>query len=284
MELRKFLGKNENNPEEINKVKNIPMGKWNYLSSSKPYNNKCLSLIRTTSMTKDSKKEVKDLFFVSVKKTSDDEYVAEYIDTTKALDLIKTDENDNVREQDKITLDRVKVSSRSYGEAKRQADNPSNPYKITPMYERALKVLIERDYFNTVQGNYERTFDGHSHTVEFCVDKTAEYKRETWSDDNIEWTDYCYDNTLYSVAEHEKSFIANYEYYGNETLGELDIRDEIIHMKFAHLVVQPFLAAILLEDFDCWEITDTQLILNRECAIIEGYDDSSEFKITVENN
>lgn len=151
LELRKFLGKNENNPEEINKVKNIPMGKWNYLPSSKPYNNKCLSLIRTTSMTKDSKKEVKDLFFVSVKKTSDDEYVAEYIDTTKALDLIKTDENDNVREQDKITLDRVKVSSRSYGEAKRQADNPSNPYKITPMYERALKVLIERDYFNTVQ-------------------------------------------------------------------------------------------------------------------------------------
>lgn len=138
------------------------------------------------------------------------------------------------------------------------------------------------DYFNTVQGNYKLTFDGHSHTVEFCVDKTAEYKRETWSDDNIDWTDYCYDNTLYSVAEHEKRFIANYEYYGNETLGELDIRDEIIHMKFAHLVVQPFLAAILLEDFDCWEITDTQLILNRECAIIEGYDDSSEFKITVD--
>ena len=148
LELRKFLGKHAEEPEEIKRVEDIPLGKWNYLPDVHPYGNKCISLVKTHSLTKETAKEVVDLFFITVKKTNDNEYVAEYIDSSKALDIIKTDENDNLRVEDKIGFDRTKVASRAYGEAKRQADNPSNPYKITPQYERALRIIADGNYFD----------------------------------------------------------------------------------------------------------------------------------------
>lgn len=148
LELRKFLGNNENNPEKIEFVKNIPLGKWNYLSSTVNYPNKCISLVRTISTTKETNKNVSDLFFINIKKTTDNEYIAEYVDTSKALEVIKAKPEDNERIPDNISFDRLKVASRAYGEAKRQADNPSNPYKITPQYERALKILADGNYFD----------------------------------------------------------------------------------------------------------------------------------------
>ena len=137
----------------------MPLGKWNYLSESHPYSNKCLSLVKTHSLTKETAKEVDDLFFINVKRTNDNEYIAEYIDSSRALDIIKTDENDNERRIDNIDFDRAKVASRAYGEAKRQADNPSNPYKITPQYERALRIIADGNYFDRaidIKGTIEK--------------------------------------------------------------------------------------------------------------------------------
>ena len=69
------------------------------------------------------------------------EYIADYLDYTKALEIIKTTEDDNSRQKDDIKLDRIKVRSRSTNEAIRQASNPSVSYKFTPKYEKALLLL-----------------------------------------------------------------------------------------------------------------------------------------------
>ncbi len=159
LELRKFLGKHSNSPSEIERVKNIPLGKWNYLPESFNYKNESISLVKTHSLTKESLKEVTDLFFISVKKTNQGEYVAEYIDFNKALDVIKTCEDDNKRAPDCINLDRWKVASRAYGEAKRQVNNKSNCYKITPRYEKALKIIADGNYFDRsvdIKGTIEK--------------------------------------------------------------------------------------------------------------------------------
>lgn len=158
LELRRFLGKYSDNPKEIARVHNIPLGKWNYLPEGHPYKNKCLSLIKTHSLTKETGKEIDDLFFIRIKHTSD-EYIAEYVDSARALDIIKADENDNARQHDNIDFDRIKVVSRAFGEAKRQADNPSNPYKITPQYERALRIIADGNYFDRtidIKGTIEK--------------------------------------------------------------------------------------------------------------------------------
>lgn len=140
LELRKFLGKNKENPKLIEYIKRMPIGKWNYLPSASSFKNCSLALVKAVGTTEASKHNVSELFFVDIKQTSE-EYIATYIDTVKALDSIRTDETDNERLLDKIKLDRVKISNRSMAEAKRQAANPENSYSLEPQYEKALLLI-----------------------------------------------------------------------------------------------------------------------------------------------
>ena len=141
LSLRKFLGENKDNQEEIERIKSIPKGKWNYLPKETRASNSSLALINVLGETSQSHRVFNDLFFVEVDTKSED-YIAHYIDYAKALDYIKANDNENEVLPDGISLDKIKVKSRAKTEAKRQASNPENSYRITPQYERALTTIL----------------------------------------------------------------------------------------------------------------------------------------------
>src|SRR5690606_23146771 len=109
IELRKFLGKNANNSDEIERVKSIPVGKWNYLPANQTKDHYAIALMRTLGSTTKSTNRIEDNYFIEV--NCKDGYIASYIELAEALDGIKTDEKDNKIEKDSITFDRVKVYS-----------------------------------------------------------------------------------------------------------------------------------------------------------------------------
>ncbi|MFW5871960.1 MAG: helicase-related protein, partial [bacterium] len=143
--LRTFLAENSENQQYIERIKNMPKGKWNYLPQKSHHPNSSIALVRAIGKTKETEKTISELFFVDVK--CQDEYVATYLEYNQALDLIKTAPDDNDSSLDQIDIDRLKVISRSKAEAKRQANNPETIYKIKPSFEKALIVLSE--YFDT---------------------------------------------------------------------------------------------------------------------------------------
>lgn len=140
--LRRFMG--ESTKEEILRVSNIPLGKWNYLPASSRGTNKALGLIKVSGKMGEQEKVWDDLFFVEVD-TNSNAYVVNYLDYSNALDLIKTSSDDNETSYDQINIDKAKVKSRSTAEARRQADNPDENYKLTPQYKKALDIL--KDFF-----------------------------------------------------------------------------------------------------------------------------------------
>jgi ERCC4-related helicase len=142
LELRKFLGENKDNYNEISRVRNISKGKWNYLPSDTNLSSNLLSLISIVGHTTKTQKQFTDLFFIELL-YKDKEYIASYIDYVKALDAIKTSKDNNERRTDNIIYERKKVISRSIAEATRQANNPEVVYRITPQYERALATISE---------------------------------------------------------------------------------------------------------------------------------------------
>lgn len=142
IELRKFLGENKDNIHVIDRVRNMPLGKWNYLSSRINQGKKIISLTRVQGYTVKSRRFFEDKFFIEVE-LAQGEYVASYIDFTKALDILRTQKDDNLRQIDSITYDRVTVYMRSTGEAKRQTNNPESRYIIMPRYLTALTIIAD---------------------------------------------------------------------------------------------------------------------------------------------
>ncbi len=144
LELRKFLGKNTNNQDEIERVKSIPVGKWNYLPTTQSKVQYALALMKTFGSTANGSNRIEDNYFIEV--NCKDGYIASYIELAEALDVIKTAERDNKVEKDRITFNRVKINSRAKAEARRQAENPSELYSLKPKMLEALTVL--RNYYS----------------------------------------------------------------------------------------------------------------------------------------
>ena len=68
-----------------------------------------------------------------------------HINYSTALDYIKTDEEDNQRYTDEISIDR-NILSRSMVEATRQAINPKDKFDLKPAMIESLLILM--DHFN----------------------------------------------------------------------------------------------------------------------------------------
>lgn len=141
LNLRKFLGDNPVGTDNFNFVKEMPIGKWNYLPESSTLNDLGLSLVKINGITSVSKQKFSNLFFVKIS-SGDYGYMATYVDSTTALNLIETDPTDNERKIDNITMDRVNARNRVIGEAKRQAENPSIGYTLKPSEQKALNILL----------------------------------------------------------------------------------------------------------------------------------------------
>lgn len=140
MELRKFLAENPKDSKGYLHVKNMPLGKWNYMPSNSSFSDDSLALMKVYGSQTALKKEFTSIFFIDVTRKNGD-FVATYIDYVKALNYLKASADDNVRKKDVISIDRLKVAKRASAEAKRQADNPVGLYNITPQYQKALNTI-----------------------------------------------------------------------------------------------------------------------------------------------
>lgn len=138
LNLRLFLGDNKDNEEYIQEIKEMPLGKWNYLSENSSFS-KTLSLIEVQSNTSVTKKDIKDFYFYEVE--NEYPHMALYFEQYEALNLLKTDKTENNRLRDSINLDRSAIANRSFGAAKRSAANPKDTYQIDNQYQKALISL-----------------------------------------------------------------------------------------------------------------------------------------------
>lgn len=139
--LRQFIVKYKDNPEYIDSIKNIPPGKWNYLSKSSNYKHGAIALMKTKSEALESKISIDNSMFFEID-THSDEYVTAYIDYAKALDYIEAKAEDNNRLTDNIQVDRYRVFRRANAEARRQASNPETEYNLTPSMEKAVIYML----------------------------------------------------------------------------------------------------------------------------------------------
>lgn len=139
--LRQFIVKYKNNPRYVDSIKNIPPGKWNYLSKSSNYKHGTIALMKTKSEALESKTSIDNSMFFEID-THSDEYVTAYVDYAKALDYIEAKPEDNSRLTDNIQVDRYRVFRRANAEARRQASNPETEYNLTPSMEKAVIYML----------------------------------------------------------------------------------------------------------------------------------------------
>jgi ERCC4-related helicase len=140
--LREFMYKNRDNPIEVKRVQNIPLGKWNYLSNKSSFAKGSIALMKTKSEALESKTIIENTMFVQVN-THDSEYVTTYLDYSNALEYIKAKPEDNNKTLDTIQFDRLKVLNRAKAESKRQVSNPEDHFSLTPKYEKAVTIMLD---------------------------------------------------------------------------------------------------------------------------------------------
>jgi hypothetical protein len=137
-DLRRFLA--EADHKELERIRSIPLGKWNYLPrSEKLIDDEILALTRAKGITSITGQDISDTYFIKVNTTG--EYPAQYIEEIIALGQIKAEPADNERIPDKIECDRQRVSNRAIRLAKTKATGLSSRYEFKPSQENALKVL-----------------------------------------------------------------------------------------------------------------------------------------------
>lgn len=140
-ELRRFIAIHRDDGE-LDRIRAIPLGKWNYLPESKTAkidDNTCLALERVTGRTTLTGQPINETLFISVK--TEGRFLAEYMDDLKALSYIRTTKNDNNRIADTISLDRNTVARRASGIAKKKAQGSENSYQLTKKKTEALTIM-----------------------------------------------------------------------------------------------------------------------------------------------
>lgn len=138
LNLRKFLAEHKDKIEYIEKVRSMPLGKWNFLPEHAK-TSKILSLYYVNSKAKNSDKTFNDLFFIEVEPEGD--FKAAFKEQYEALNMLKTTPDDNDSFKDAIKVDRTQVMNRARGLARRIAVNTQQLYQVQNQYQKALISL-----------------------------------------------------------------------------------------------------------------------------------------------
>lgn len=138
-DLRAFLAANADQPDEVERVKAIPIGKWGYLPQGVTLDGSghVLGLAKVQGQTTLTGTEVADTHFVVVD-TAAPVYRTLSIGDSEALKRLRVAPDDNARRQDKIGVDRVLVSRRVNAAAKAQAGKTVIAYSPKPFEKEAL--------------------------------------------------------------------------------------------------------------------------------------------------
>ena len=153
IELRKFLDAHKDDGE-IQRIQNIPEGKWNYLpkstdSSENP--DEVLGLYRAKGKVSATGALIKDIGFVSIAKSAANRgpyssIRAGYIQEQYALQIIQTTPDDNERLSDEIAVNRSEYIAKGKTEISVNFESIAPVYSIKQQGNRALEII--KGYFD----------------------------------------------------------------------------------------------------------------------------------------
>lgn len=138
-DLRAFLSANTGNPDEVQRVQAIPLGKWGYFPDGSTLDaaGQVLGLAKAQGQTTLTDTEVADTHFVAVD-TSDAAHRTLSIEDSDALKRLRATPDDNARKPDKISVHRQLVARRVKAAAKAQAGRSVVGYSPRPSEQEAL--------------------------------------------------------------------------------------------------------------------------------------------------
>lgn len=138
-DLRAFLSANTDNPDEVERVQAIPLGKWGYFPDGSTLDavGRVLGLAKVQGQTTLTGTDVADTHFVAVD-TSDAAHRTLSIEDSEALKRLRATPEDNARKRDKISVDRQLVARRIRAAAKAQAGKSGVGYSPRPSEQEAL--------------------------------------------------------------------------------------------------------------------------------------------------
>lgn len=169
LELRNFIDSHQHD-NEIKRLKEIPLGKWNYLPKTKDgiqgNLSEVLGLYKGRGSYSVTGEKIQDIGFVKINQSGAARgpfsgIRAEYIQEQDALKVIKTVPEDNQRLLDNIKIDRQKYVDKGKTEARVQFETTKEIYEVKPAGDRALKSLVEyfgdQDLLNTIKKGIRRS-------------------------------------------------------------------------------------------------------------------------------
>lgn len=173
LELRQFL-EDHKDDGEIERIKSIPKGKWNYLPKRKNEvsdPSEVIGLYTALGKYTGTGEKIRDVGFVKIKFSGGrgpfKAISAEYIDEQEALKMVKTDSSDNRGSMDTINLNRKTYIHSGEEEIGVHFKKSDSLFKIEPKQEDALKRIsthFTKDVLGIVRkgikrSNEKRIFD-----------------------------------------------------------------------------------------------------------------------------
>lgn len=149
MELRDFL--DTTNPEEIQRIKRIPGGKWNYLPEKESNeDDNIYGLFKTYARNVATNEKITNSIFIEYKKSEaknifarQQSAIPNIISDEQVLSHIKTTPKDNQKSVDTIEVDRGNFIDLGIAEAKTNINRKKNLFDIKPRHTKALESLQE---------------------------------------------------------------------------------------------------------------------------------------------
>ncbi len=138
IELRRFLS--AATPEQIKRVKEIPLGKWGYLpSNSKVQSKRILSLTETSGYVETTGKDFKSHFFIEADAESG--YMVDAVDIIEALGYIKCEDTQVKSKSDNFEYNRNLVKKLVEAASKEEAKDSQSAVRLTPTKIKILDNL-----------------------------------------------------------------------------------------------------------------------------------------------
>ena len=148
LELRAFLEEHKEDGE-IERVRAIPKGKWNYLpKNSEQYLDptEILGLYTTSGKITGTGEKIKDVGFVKIASSGESRgpfssIRTEYMEEQDALKRIKANPEDNKEGMDTIKINREEYISKGETEVKVQFDTNKFVFDLKPSHRKALELI-----------------------------------------------------------------------------------------------------------------------------------------------
>jgi superfamily II DNA or RNA helicase len=136
--LRRFLS--SASPEVLDRVKNIPLGKWGYLpKATKLKSNRIIALTETTGIIESTGQDFASHFFIEADPESG--YMVDPIDMIEALSFIRCEEANSNKVRDSIPFDRKLVKKLVEAASREEAKESQPAVRLTPSKTRILDYL-----------------------------------------------------------------------------------------------------------------------------------------------